>query len=182
MLKINLISETQKNEANLRQIYKFIKKFSFFTISLVILITSSFFFSEKILSKNYSYLKSEEQNVSNNFKKYNERVKTINDKISGVEKIQSEFIPTSNFFPLFSKIIPIGVTINSLNLSPITKSIRFTGVAKDRESLLNFKSNLENNTLISGATLPLKNILEKENISFDITGQVNATLLEKNIQ
>ena len=53
------------------------------------------------------------------------------------------------------------------------RNIKLQGIAKQRSDLLELKSNLEKSTLYNSIDFPIKNLLEKENIIFEINAKIN---------
>lgn len=101
--------------------------------------------------------------------------------------------PTQQFY--FSKdiVVPVlakqnsGVSITTISYAndpaasataassaPI-RSVIVSGVAKDRESLLQFENNLKQNTAFTGVDVPISNFVSGSNINFNIQFQVTAS-------
>jgi len=68
---------------------------------------------------------------------------------------------------------PSNITFYRLNFDLATKTVKINGKAGERSGLLELKDNLEKSGNYSDIQFPLKNILEKENINFEINAKLN---------
>lgn len=172
MLNLNLIPNLTKNEVKLRHIFSFVKKISYLVLSITILISASFLTAKTILKKNYDYTKNESNSLSQASQEYSKKVVEMNAKFASILKIQEEFMPWSFFLSYIGDITPDEITLTGLNMSSSEKAIKISGKAATRDALLKFKDNINTSKYFKNMSFPPKLLLERENISFDITAEL----------
>ncbi|MBI4779235.1 PilN domain-containing protein [Candidatus Falkowbacteria bacterium] len=177
MLTLNLISEELKKEIKLRHLYLFIKKINLTLIILTIIIAIILLAAKTILQIKFNDIVDQTTLVTKNNQGYNNKVKDINSKIDFVEKIQGDFIPWSNLLKTIADITPEDISLYYLKINFDEQTIKIKGKAGLRDSLLDFKQKMENISILKDIDFPIKNILEKENINFEIDAKINLTSL-----
>jgi len=89
-----------------------------------------------------------------------------------------EQIKVSEVFDKFVSAMPAGFYINSFSFQ--NDKITVSGYCPDRDSLVNFQSNLENNGSFANIYIPSSNwVTQKDikfNVSFDYVSQINLLL------
>ncbi|MFA6306306.1 MAG: PilN domain-containing protein [Patescibacteria group bacterium] len=173
MLTLNLISEELKKEIKLRHLYLFIKKINLTLIIITIVIAIILLAAKTILQLKFNDVVDQTTLVTRNNQGYNDKIKGINSKIDFVATIQNGFIPWSNLLKTVADITPEDVSLYYLKINSEEKTIKINGRADLRDSLLNFKQKMETTTIFENIDLPVKNILEKENINFEINAKIN---------
>jgi len=104
--------------------------------------------------------------------------KNFSAQFDNISKIQEEFTPWSVIFKTLSLNIKDDITASIIHLDRNKKEFTISGRAGKRESLLEMKKSLDNFDFLTNIDFPLKNILEKENIDFEI----KADLIVENIR
>lgn len=178
MITLNLLSDGLKKKIKIRRIYIILKKIDYVLI-LALLVISISLLTAKIILKNY-FNKVVEQTtlVTKNSQGYNDKVREINSNINYLSQIQNDFTTWSEILKDIAERTPSNITLSSLKLSKDSKLIKIRGRAATREVLLSLKDNLENSPYIENVEFPLKNILEKENIDFEISANLVLPKLE----
>lgn len=100
------------------------------------------------------------------------KVNDINNKLILLEAIQKDFVRWSNIFDYISQKTPEGISFNKITISKDGPSIAFSGFSKTRENLLSLKDFLENSEVFEKVEFPVQNLLQKENISFEIKSKI----------
>jgi len=173
MLTLNLISEELKKEIKLRHLYLFIKKINLTLIIITIVVAIILLVAKTILQLRFNNIIDQTTLVTKNNQGYNNKIKDINSKIDFVEKIQNNFIPWSNLLKTVADITPDGIGLNYLKINFAEQTIKIKGQAGLRASLLDFKQKMEATAVFKEIDFPIKNILEKENINFEINAKIN---------
>lgn len=173
MLTLNLVSEEQKKEIKLRHIYGFIKKINLVLIIITITIAIILLVAKIILQLKFNEIVEQTTLVTKNNQGYNSKVREINNKLNFVAKTQNDFIPWSNLIKSVADLTPADINLYYLKLNSDEQMIKIKGKAKLRQSLLDFKTKLEATSNFKNIDFPLKNILEKENIDFEINAKLN---------
>lgn len=173
MIHLNIIPEKIKNEIKLRFFYKVSKKFLYLLIIIASVIGIVLMTSEFIL---YSFLAKEISNSPIDFKSSlstsQNKVTDINTKINLLEKMQGNFIQWTILLNSLTNIIPEEIRLNSLSINRDPATISFNGTANKRDDLLNFKEALEGSILFENIDFPIQNLLQKENINFEIKAKL----------
>ncbi len=90
----------------------------------------------------------------------------FNSEVSALTAVQNKLFSTPYLLDEVFKVIPNGITISSLEFSSDALSINISGVASDRDLLLNTQKNLEALPFVEKLIAPLSNFDQKTNISF----------------
>jgi len=173
MLTLNLISEELKKEIKLRHLYLFIKKINLALIIITIIIAIILLTAKTILQVNFNNIVDQTTLVTKNNQGYNNKIKNINSRLDFVEKIQNGFIPSSNLLKTIADITSRDIGLYYLKINFEEKTIKIKGKAGLRDSLIDFKQKMEATNLFKDINFPIKNILEKENIDFEINAKIN---------
>lgn len=116
------------------------------------------------------------QNASKNMTKYqaeipsgittiNEAAAVFNQRINQLTQIEKKSPNWENLFLELDKITNSGLIIGNLNVG-VGQPIGISGFAKNRENLLQLKSDLEQSPIFMPIILPLSLLIGKENIYF----------------
>lgn len=173
MLTLNLVSTEQKKEIKLRHVYGFVKTINFTLIIITITIAIILLVAKIILQSKFNEVVSQTTLVTKTNQGYNNNVREINNKLNFIEKIQNEFIPWSSLIKNLADITPADISLSYLKLDALGQTIKIRGNAKLRGSLLNFKERLEATGYFKEIDFPIRNILERENIDFEINAKLN---------
>lgn len=177
MLKLNLVSEELKKEIKLRRVYGIIKRMSGFFILLLIAYTLVLLFARLLILNKFDEIVYQTTLISKNTQGYNDRVKEINSQVDFISAAQAEFIRPSCLLRNLDAFAGAGVKIDQLRLSRDKKAFLIRGKSSERGALLSFKEKLEQSGLFLSVDLPLKNLLTKEDILFEINAGVDITKL-----
>ena len=99
-----------------------------------------------------------------------------------METIQNNFIPWSNLLKITADITPEDIGLYYLKISLEEQTIKIKGQAGQRASLLDFKEKMAAAAIFEEIDFPLKNILEKENINFEINAKINPAGLKNSYE
>ena len=174
MINLNILPKKLKNDAKLIILDKFIKKI-IGTVFLFIVIFSGVLFASKFYLQSYFKETIEKSaHASKNTEDYLKKVKEVNNKIDYITNIQDNDIDWTNMVLHISKTINNDIKINKINISKTNDTLSLSGNAKTRNSLLLLKTSLEKYENFSEIKLPIKNLLEKNDIEFEIITTVNS--------
>lgn len=98
-----------------------------------------------------------------------QRVQQFNERLAAVANVQKGFQPWSATLAAVSDVLPAGVTLSTLDLDGIKRSLHLTGVAASRDALLALQRAFSSSTRFKNPTTPVSNLLEQSNITFDMT-------------
>jgi len=173
MITINLLSPQQKKDLDAKRIFIIIKKLImlfllFASIVAVILISARYILEQQLtslLTQNATQIQASRE--------INEQIIIVNRKIKNAEKIQTDFVKWSNLLIWLSDQTPEDITYNSIKISYADTILNIKGIAKNRQDLVKFKEKLEESEMLSNVSLPLHNLLAKEDNVFDIEAEIN---------
>jgi Tfp pilus assembly protein PilN len=168
MLTLNIIPEELKKDNKLMTIYLSTKKLMIIFLLFFIIYAAALFGAKIILRSHYEETDNEANLLTKNTENYSKQVGAINAQINAVETIQNNTVFWSYLIEFFSNKLPNGIILKTLQVDKETKIINLSGVAETRDALLLLKSLLEADKTFSDINLPIKSLLEKENISFSI--------------
>lgn len=173
MLKLNIIPLELKHEIKRVKLFDMIKRFSFWLVSFLLIYAAIFISSDLILKKYNEDTIASQASVGKNSTEYIEKVKNINEQINKVAQIQENFISFSDFLIMITKNINPGIKVDQLSVEKETSIFMLSGTADSRDSLLKLKSDLESLAVFEELSLPINNLLKKDDISFTITAKIS---------
>lgn len=174
MITLNLVSAGQKKETKLRHIYGFIKTVNLSLIIITIAIAIVLLVAKIILQSKFNDIVNQTTLVTKTNQGYNNQVQEINNKLNFIGKIQDDFIPWSNLITNLAEMTPPNINFYYLKLDSQDQTIKIKGRAGLRSSLLDFKEKMAATAYFKEIDFPIKNILEKENIDFEINAKLNS--------
>lgn len=177
MITLNLLAPEKKQGLRLTQLYQMIKNLIILILFLTIIIAIVLLLTKMTLQNHFNKIVAETTLITKYVDIFNKDIKEFNRHLESVEKIQKEYIPWTDFFINFTHLVPDDISIDTIAINK--SKILITGLARTREKLLEFEDNLKNSNLFSEVAIPLKNLLKKEDIDFDIKAEINLTELKK---
>lgn len=172
MITLNIISPELKNEIKLKYIYQVIKG-SLLLISVFLVFYAVLLVSSKYVLK--SYLKEISQRSYTANDSTNKTVMAVNDvnkKLNEVAVIQKDEINWLNLLELISKNTSSDIKYNKISMDK-NNGLVLSGQSKTRDGLIKIKKFLDESAFLSDVDFPISNLLEKENINFNITAKIN---------
>ena len=173
MLTLNLIPQQLKKEIKFKRVYAVIKKMNCILIIIAIMIAIILLIAKLILQNNFNKVVEQTSLVTKSSQGHNVKVRDINSRLNYVLLIQKDFIAWSNLIENLANRTPDGITFSSVKISKGKLLIDIRGNAKQRNDLLMLKQNMEESLIYSEVEFPLQNILQKENINFEITAKLD---------
>jgi len=173
MIKINIIPNKIKKEIKINFVYNLIKSFLYMSIIVLSILGIILMISEYILLSSLAKeINSSSLNFKNTANTSQNKVNDINTKLLLLENVQNDFIRWSTFFNFISKKTPEGIKLSRLTIKNKGTEISFSGNAKTRNILLSFKEMLEKSAIFENIQFPIQNLLQKENINFEIKAKL----------
>jgi len=185
MISLNLTSPHQKNEIKLNRFYHLLRN-NLSLITIILILTAIILLiARNTLQNNFSSVVAETSLIQQQIRGSNQKIRTINEQLNDLTKIQAGFIPWSNISVYLAKNTPLDIKINFLIISPmvITQqeaeaakknenknkswNITIKGIAKTRDDFFAFQDKLQKSSLLEEVKTPIDNITQKENIEFE---------------
>ncbi len=168
MINLNIISQELKKEINTKTIYLSYKNLLAIIFITLILYTSAYLICLLVLQIHFVETVKDTTLITRGSENYSAQVRQLNSTITNIENIQSEYINWSYLLEFLHQLSSEDVNISSISVNKEKKEIILRGMAMTRDGLLQLKEKLEESNYFTEINLPIKNLLEKENISFDI--------------
>lgn len=177
MLALNLVSQDLKKEIKLRRLYHSLKRIYFLLLIVVIFTAITLLVAQIILQNNFNKIVEQTTLITKNSQTYNLRVREVNARLNSVDQIQNNFVYWTKLFEALTGGIKNDVTFSYLKINGGDSSAMIRGAAKTRSGLLDFKETLESSDIFSDINFPLSNLLEKNNINFEISAKLDINRL-----
>lgn len=173
MLHLNLVSQELKQEIKLRHIYKILKQANYILIIITIFIAIIILIAKIILQNNFNKVVEQTTLITRESQGQNIKIRDINDRLNYIGKIQDNFITWSFLFKELADNVNNDISFYSIKIDKEKKEMDLRGIAKSRNSLLVFKKGFDNSDIFLDIYFPMKNILEKEDIDFEIKASLD---------
>lgn len=168
MITLNLIPESIREENRLKHVYRLNVKLGLIVFYILIIVGVLVQVTKNVIVSGFDTVKAQSETITKNSKAYNERARDINSKIALVGQVVQDNHDWNGLILNIARLMPAGTSLYHLYLNQESKSIRIAGVAETREDLLKLKEVIDKSGFIKPVKLPMANILEKQNISFDL--------------
>lgn len=180
MITLNLIPQKEKHELKLLGLYLATKNIIFLTLFGIIII-AIVLLGAKFVLQDYFNKVVDENYLSAGIGKFTiSEIKIFKQDLKEIIKIQKDYQSWFNFFTAFNKLVSQGIAIDTLDISK--NQIKISGISKNRDSLLEFKNNLDNSDLFGEFEIPLDTLFKKEDISFNLDLKFDINKLDKQFE
>lgn len=173
-MQLNILPSEIKNEIKLNLVNLKIKNILLFLTIITCVCGISYLFGMLFIQINYYNLIRSSDLLQRNVQTNTTKIKEVNSQMASLEKIQNEFVYWSNLLKYFSENLGSGIKINQIRCDKVNKTFAITGFAFTRDDLLAFKNKIEETPFLDKINFPIKNLLERENIIFEITAQLKS--------
>lgn len=179
MLRLNLVSKELREEIKSRHVYTLMKKMCMVIIIVSLFISIILLSAKIILQNNFNRIVEQMTLVTSSTNSYNDKVGKINLKINSAQNIQSNYYALSYLIENLSTIIPANLTYSLIQVNLDEKKLELRGRASDRDDLLDLKNKLEEFGVFKNIESPIQNILQKKDINFIITANIDIPALKE---
>lgn len=171
MINLNIIPRDLKKEIKLKILYLSLKNYLLIIFIIICFYSIVLLLSTLFLQYEFTRTINESNLITQNTENYGTKVKNINNEINYINKIQNENADILALLVNISNITRADIKIKQIKFDKINKALTINGFAGSRDNLIAFKNSLESTTFLSDINFPLKNLLEKNNIDFEITAK-----------
>ncbi len=182
-IKLNLIPPNKKKElTNIQRLKVVFNAEIVLTIILIgfFLMLKSFNYVLNFNMNSYEKIVQNRSRTAKQFKeleKYDSQFKQINNQISQIYSVEQDQFYWSKMLIRLSELVSSGIKLNSLTTN--NYNIVLKGIADNRDDLITFKKQLLNEPELTNVDLPLSNLVDKNNIEFQISFNVKKNYLKK---
>lgn len=177
MITLNLISEQKKKEIKIKHLHQLLKKIDLVVIIFVCLIAIMILVAKIMLQNTFNTTIDQTTLITKNTQGSASKVRDINNKMASVDQVQTDFIVWTKLLDQLATSTPEGIIYTSIKAGT-DKNIKVTGIAKTRDSLIALKDSFEKITMFDKFDFPLSNMLQKENIHFEIATKIKIDSLK----
>ena len=121
-----------------------------------------------MLSQTVNDLAAHSFSVNRDFTHYNQEIKQINTTFKQVALAAQEYVPLTPKILDIAQTLPPDIKLNTLTIDRTTNTLILSGTAKTRTALLSYDEQLATISWISSVSAPRSQLLQKENINFEI--------------
>lgn len=182
MMILNLNLLPTENKSDLRLLARLTLVKNIFGYSLLILLALLVFLSlvHYILIEQFSNLTASiGQVLARSYAHYNREVKDINKKIVSVNTAGGRAGLLAPRLVEMLNLTPPDIKLNSLAMNLNGAEINLPGTAKTRDGLLAYEEILKKIPWVESVTLPKSQLLQKENVNFQITLRIKPPTAEQ---
>ena len=179
MLSLNIIPDELKKEIEFRSFSKSIK-IILYSLSFSVLFYALSLYGCYFYLKSY-FLDISTQNVviTKNTDNYNKQIKDINIQIKYIEDIQKDNVVWTNIMESLFNNLADGIKLSKAEFNKNNGSLTIAGTAASREGLIALRKYFENNENFNVISFPIQNLVEKQNINFEINLQIKSLQTDK---
>lgn len=178
---LDLLPTEQKKELHRNKIFhRIIKQELLFALPLFALI--GVLFAANFVLKNQKenvVLQNSQVQTGSRYQEldsYENKFKITNENTANLSKIQAGHLQWTEILKFFNSLVPENVHI--ISIATKNYKMMISGLAQNRDDLLTFKDKLEKNTCITEVNLPLSNIVQRENIDFQMDFSIKEECLK----
>ncbi len=174
MITLNILPPETKKEIKLWHLYKDLKTAMLLLVIYISIVAMLILFAKLFLQINFINLSQSVNTLVNDNQNSNKQIREIKAKINNITKIQKENVKCSNILKDIVNKTNDNIKFSKISLDVNKNKLILAGHAKTRDDLLNFKKQLEESKNYSNINLPINNLLERENINFNIQLEIKS--------
>ena len=168
MIRLNLVSPSIKKEIESRHIHIILRQMGGLLVVVTAFLAIYILFGQILISHHLTKTVEQSVLITRSSEGYGSKTRNLRVQVNHIANIQSDFVEFSHIIEEIMKTVDNNIIFSTLSLDRDGESILFNGNARTRDSLLKFKESLEKSQYFDNVDLPLANILQKENIAFNI--------------
>jgi len=174
MLTLNILPDNLKKEIEFRIIYGLIKTFLGSVIIAVSIYGICVLIALFLIEQHFIDTTLNTNLITKSSENYTNKVKSANNQLNSISNVQNEFVKWSLLLKNLSADINDNISLSRLTLDQEKSALYLSGVARTRDDLLGLKDTLEKRGYFSDISFPIKNLLEKNNIMFEISVKITS--------
>lgn len=168
IIVLNLLNEDRQKVLRTHLILNFLGFGSAIMFIILASVGAILILSKFALTNTFNESVAQSALVTQEYGGVNTLIKQVNDKLTKIDQIEKQFDPWSEHLLNISRLIPEGIALSSLTMERRSRDLLLRGEARKREDLLSFKAALENSGMFESVESPISNILNKQDIAFDL--------------
>ena len=184
MISLNIISPEQKKFILRFSTRVLIRRLGSILLAFTIILSILTYFSYYLLTVNKKFvddqIAAEIKSIElGKYASLEEAIKSLNNQLNSATKIQEEHISWIKIIDDLVNSKPEGLSFSSIRFNSETKNFQFSGRSLSRETLINYQTILNNSKYLSNINFPISSLIQKDEATFEITGQLTDSIYEK---
>lgn len=179
MIRLNLLSPSQKEYLRYEHIYLRLRGALFVVLAFTVLVSALLLGARLLLQDNLADLLTSSTLVSNRDRPIDRDISSINTNLKGVAHIQNGFVKWSQVLVAVTAAVPANVQVSYLNLELGSRTFNLNGVARKRDDFLALLDHLQQLPAIEAIDSPPSNLVNRENVSFQLTAKLKPEALTR---
>lgn len=181
MIALNLLSPAQKSALRARVIYAMLERFMIMLV-MTVLAGSTLLLLVKIrLTQNLSQVVAR-QILSTEYVTVNRDIKELNRLIGRVAAVQGQYASPSTLIRDLADRTPAGIMITGFDAELRTQSLKLSGIARERDALLEFVEALKGSPYVGKVESPISNLFQKRDINFQLQVVLDVAALKRALE
>lgn len=168
MLNLNILPKNYKKEIKLLSYYKYIKNIFLLSVFYVLMVGILFSMSHLILINYMEEGKASSFLVKETYQGVDDEIENIEKKMDYILSIQENAISWSKLLEDIMLKTGNEISFSKIMISRDNYRLDLAGHAQTRDDLLELKEFFEESSSYLTIDFPIRNILEKDNISFEM--------------
>lgn len=179
-LNLNLLPVTKKKELRLIMRLNILKTIFIYGAMVLVLLLLFLPLINLLLTEQLNNLTGNSSLIGSGHGNYNRRVLDINTKIKNLNLAGDKFSLLTPRLLEIIKTTPPDIQLKHIGLNLNGQELTLPGTALTREALLNYEQVLKKITWVENTDLPKSQLLQKQNVSFQIKLKIKLPTLEEN--
>lgn len=181
MIALNLLSPTQKSSLRARIIYAMLERFMIMLVMSSLAASIILLLVKIRLTQNLSQVVAR-QILSTEYVTVNRDIKELNRLIGRIEAVQRQYVSPSTLIRDLAGRTPGGIMITGFEAELRTQSLRLSGIATERDDLLEFEAALKGSPYVQRVESPISNLFQKRGINFQLQVILGVDALKKALE
>ncbi len=175
-ISLNLLPAERKKAIDIILSYKYLRVVTFLLLGFTFVASSLVVAARLLLLDNLNELLSTSMTVNQKNTSLDKEISQLNNELKNINSIQNDFTKWSTVLGNIAAIIPSNIEIKYLNIEKASGHFDLSGRARERADYLKLKDNLEKFPYLQKLETPLTNLLVRQNVDFQFSGQMNLSL------
>lgn len=172
ILNLNLLSPTKKERVERVVKYLFAKNILEIILVTCSVLAISLLLSWLVLQEHFTDLSSAATTVNKEYSAYNKEIRDVNKTIKNLYISSGEYAALSPKLLELSALMPPDIKMNAVIIDREAQTVSLIGTAKTRLTFIAFQEILKNVTWLQNIESPFSQLLQKENINFEIKAKL----------
>jgi len=179
MLNLNILPGEIKKEIKFKYVFNSTKLILYIITFVVIIYSLVLYACYFHLQGYYKDISQQTTIATKNTDNYSKQVRDINKQITYIEDVQKETVYWSPLIKDLLNNLPGDIRLTKIEYNKKNNNLLLAGTAGTRDSLIAMRKYFENSHNLTPISFPIQNLVQKENIIFDIVLNINSYSPEK---